>query len=107
MLNAASLPPAGHPGLHVVNTARGGIVDEAALLRGLEEGCVRGAALDSLDDEPRVCADLRDAQAHGANLLLTPHASFYSDEAFDEMRHLAAREVGRILRREAPHYQVS
>lgn len=50
-------------------------------------------ALDSLDDEPRVSAALLHAQGEGANLLLTPHAAFYSDEAFLEMRELAAREV--------------
>eukprot|EP01047_Picozoa_sp_COSAG01_P057606 COSAG01_NODE_6680_length_3546_cov_15.525674_2_plen_66_part_00 len=54
---------------------------------------LRGVALDSLDDEPRVSAALLRAQAEGANLLLTPHAAFYSDEAFLEMRELAAREV--------------
>ena len=42
------------------------------------------------------------AQADGANLLITPHAAFYLDEAFEEMRHLAAREVGRVLRGETP-----
>jgi D-3-phosphoglycerate dehydrogenase / 2-oxoglutarate reductase len=68
---------------------------------------VLGAALDSLEAEPTVSAELLAASAAGENLLLSPHAAFYSDEAFDEMRHLAAREVGRILCGEPPHYQVN
>ena len=47
------------------------------------------------------------SQAAGANLLLTPHAAFYSEEAFAEMRSLAALEIARILRGELPHYQVN
>ena len=93
--------------MHVINTARGGMLDEAALLRGLADGSVSGAALDSLEDEPRVSEALRTAQASGANLIVTPHAAFYSDEAFIQMRHLAAREVGRVLRGAPPHYRVN
>ena len=47
------------------------------------------------------------AYADGANLMITPHAAFYSDEAFEEMRVLAAREVGRVLRGETPQYKVN
>ena len=104
MLNKDSLPS---HSIYVVNSARGGIVDERVLLASLTEGRVLGAALDSLEDEPLVSPDLLAAQARGANLLLTPHSAFYSDEAFTEMRHLAAREVGRVLRGEAPHYRVN
>ena len=59
-----------------------------------------------LQGEPHVPPELMAAQLCGVNLLITPHAAFYSDEAFVEMRHLAAKEVGRILRGETPHYQV-
>jgi C-terminal binding protein len=102
MLSSETLPRVGeHPGLFVVNAARGGVLDEAALLSGLADGRVLGAALDSLEGEPAVPPALLEAQAAGElNLLLTPHAAFYSDEAFEEMRHLAAREVRRVLRGE-------
>ena len=43
----------------------------------------------------------------GAHLLITPHAAFYSDDAFVEMRHLAAREAGRVLRGEPAWYKVN
>ena len=109
MLDAAALA-ARRPdsGLVVVNAARGGVIDEAALLAALDDGRVRAAALDCLEAEPRVAPELLTrAQAKGAPLLLTPHSAFYSDEAFIEMRHLSAREVRRVLRSEPAHYQVN
>jgi C-terminal binding protein len=107
MLNSATLPSADHPGLFVVNCARGGIAEEDAIIEGLADGRLRGVALDSLSTEPQVSSSLLQAQAEGAHLMITPHAAFYSDEAFVEMRGLAAREVGRILKGEAPQYQVN
>eukprot|EP00937_MAST-01D_sp_MAST-1D-sp2_P005988 g5988.t1 len=94
-------------GLFVVNAARGGVLDEAAVLGALRDGRLAGVALDTLESEPAVHADLLGAAAGGANLLLSPHASFYSDEAFLEMRALAAREVRRVLRGEQPWYSLS
>ena len=92
----------------VVNCARGGLIEEAALVDALASGAVRGAALDCLEDEPTPAIEpLLAAQRAGANLLLTPHSAFYSDEAFTEMRHLAAREVRRVLLGEPPAYQVN
>jgi D-3-phosphoglycerate dehydrogenase len=109
MLSEATLPAGDHPGLFVVNCARGGIADEAALLAGLADGRLRGVALDSVTTEPSVPPALLEALASGKaeNLLITPHAAFYSDEAFQEMRGLAAREIGRILRGEPAQYQVN
>jgi D-3-phosphoglycerate dehydrogenase len=103
------LTPAGNPQQtpHAHLHAGGGVVDEAALLDGLSDGSVLGAALDSLQEEPDVSTALLAAQASGATLLITPHAAFYSDEAFGEMRLLAAREVRRVLRTEAPHYRMN
>lgn len=100
----ATLPPMA--GIRLVNTARGGVLDESALLVALEDGRVGGAALDSLEAEPAVCPALR-AAAQASPLLLTPHAAFYSDEAFQEMRLLAAREIARVLSGERAHYRVN
>ena len=84
------------------------------MLEGCTSGIIAGAALDSLESEPRVPRELLDAAAAAddgdagrPNLVLTPHASFYSDEAFLEMRSLAAREVRRVLRGEQPWYKVN
>ena len=104
---AGNMPPAG-TGLVVVNCARGGLIEEAALIDALASVAVRGAALDCLEGEPTPAIEpLLAAQRAGANLLLTPHSAFYSDEAFTEMRHLAAREVRRVLLGEPPNYQVN
>ncbi|KAL6050698.1 C-terminal-binding protein 2 [Balamuthia mandrillaris] len=80
-------------GIFLVNTARGGLIEEAALLAALKDGRVRGAALDVLEEEPYVDGHLKDVP----NLIITPHTAFYSDEAFVEMRTKAALEVKRVL----------
>lgn len=63
------------PGALLVNTARGQVIDEAALLAALRDGRLGGAALDVLDGEPAITADhalVRYAREHD-NLLITPH----------------------------------
>lgn len=70
----------------VVNTARGGIVDEDALVDALRAGRLRGAALDVLTTEP-LPPDHPLRRVPG--LLLTPHAAWYSEEAIPELRRKA------------------
>ncbi len=68
------------PGSLLVNTARGGIVDEAALLAALRSGHLAGAATDVLVQEPPVNGNpLLDAQV--PNLVITPHSAWGSREA--------------------------
>jgi D-3-phosphoglycerate dehydrogenase len=66
-------------GVRIVNCARGGIVDEDALLRGLESGHVAGAALDVFTSEPPK-ENLRPLLAH-PNLVVTPHLGASTEEA--------------------------
>jgi D-3-phosphoglycerate dehydrogenase / 2-oxoglutarate reductase len=73
-------------GAVVVNTARGGIVDEDALVDALRAGRLRGAALDVLTTEP-LPPDHPLRRVPG--LLLTPHAAWYSEEAIPELRRKA------------------
>lgn len=82
------------PNCMIVNTARGGLIDEAALARGLASGAVGGAALDVFDPEPLAeDSPLR----HLSNVILTPHAAFYSERSLDNLQRLAAEEAGRAL----------
>ncbi|XP_031653526.1 C-terminal-binding protein 1-like isoform X4 [Oncorhynchus kisutch] len=82
-------------GAFLVNSARGGLVDEKALAQALKEGRIRGAALDVHETEPFSFSQgpLKDAP----NLICTPHTSWYSEQASIEAREEAAREVRRAI----------
>eukprot|EP00066_Takifugu_rubripes_P019778 XP_011609044.1 PREDICTED: C-terminal-binding protein 2-like [Takifugu rubripes] len=82
-------------GAFLVNTSRGGLVDEKALAQALKEARIRGAALDVHETEPFSfsAGPLKDAP----NLICTPHTSWYSEQASVEAREEAAREVRRAI----------
>jgi D-3-phosphoglycerate dehydrogenase len=92
------------PTAFLINTSRGGIVDEQALAEALKEGRLGGAALDVLSVEPPP-ADHRLRQA--PNLILTPHLAFYSRESVIELQTKAAEEVARALKGEPPRCPVN
>jgi D-3-phosphoglycerate dehydrogenase len=77
-------------GSHLVNTARGGLVDPDAVLQALEDGRLAGAALDVLPDEPPAAG--HPLLTH-PRVLLTPHVGWYSEEAEAELRRKAAQNV--------------
>lgn len=83
------------PGAFLVNTARGGLVDEHALASALKDGRVRAAALDVHENEPFVLSQspLKDSP----NLICTPHSSFYSEQSLTELREMAAGEIRRAV----------
>ncbi|MBY0586315.1 C-terminal binding protein [bacterium] len=80
-------------GAYVVNTARGPCIDLNALVDAIDEGHIAGAGLDVVEREP---LDDERIRQH-PQILLTPHAAFYSMEAFMEMRSKAGEEAVRIL----------
>lgn len=88
----------------VVNTARGSIVDEMALLTALREGRLGGAALDVLEREPPGDTPLFAAYLRGElpQVLISPHVAWYSEGSAVERKRKAATEAGRLLRRETP-----
>ena len=88
----------------LVNTARGPIVDDRALHRALSEGWIAGAGLDDIEEEPAKVRDWRpDNPLLGLdNVVITPHAAYYSEEAIGTVRHFAAEEVVRVLTGQAP-----
>ena len=77
----------------LVNVSRGGLVDNAALLRGLESGALRGAALDVIDGEPTPPTEIL---VHPA-VIATPHVAFLSAASLAELRRRAAEEVVRVF----------
>jgi D-3-phosphoglycerate dehydrogenase / 2-oxoglutarate reductase len=87
-----------------VNTARGELVDEAALQRALEAGDLRGAALDCFSKEPP-----------GADhplfklpqVILTPHMGAHTDEAASAMGWMSLRDCLAVLRGEKPQHVVN
>jgi phosphoglycerate dehydrogenase-like enzyme len=80
-------------GAFFINTARGAIVEEEALVTALTDGTIQQAAVDVFEKEPYIKGPLLDLP----NVILTPHCSFYSDQGVVEMRTKAALEVKRLL----------
>ena len=80
-------------GALLINAARGGVVDEAALTEALKSGHLRGAVLDVLETEPNVAPEL----AAAPNLILTPHIAGYTHEANKEVSLAPARELLRQI----------
>jgi len=88
----------------LLNTARGGIVDEDALADAIRTGEIAGAGLDVLESEPPAddspLLDLDD-------VILTPHAAYNSAESVVELRTKAARNVAQTLAGDVPDYLVN
>src|SRR3954470_5313575 len=80
-------------GSYVVNTARGPVIDEAALAAAIDSGHIAGAGLDVMTSEPPVNSPLIGKK----NVIITPHTSFYSDESLVELQTKAAQEVANVL----------
>lgn len=82
----------------LVNTARGPVVDEAALARALDEGWIAGAGLDVFEHEPQVHPELLKLQ----NVVVAPHIGSASVDTRREMSMLAARDVVEALEGRRP-----
>jgi D-3-phosphoglycerate dehydrogenase len=83
----------------LINTARGPIIDDRALYTALREGWIAGAGLDDIEEEPAKVKDWRPTNPLFTleNVIITPHAAYYSEEAIRTVREFAAKEVVRVL----------
>jgi D-3-phosphoglycerate dehydrogenase / 2-oxoglutarate reductase len=93
------------PTAFLVNTARGGLVDAAALLAALDAGALAGAALDVLEGEPP--DELGWRLVRHPRVVATPHAAWYSEEAFHTLKTEVAREALRVLEGGRPRSPVN
>lgn len=84
-------------GAILVNTARGGIVDEAALVDLLANGHLGGAAVDVFDQEPLKAGSAWSELAGARNLILTPHIAGVTFEANERVSSMIAQRVGDFL----------
>jgi D-3-phosphoglycerate dehydrogenase len=78
----------------LINTSRGPIIDEEALIRALKEGLVAGAGLDVLEKEP---PDSANPMLAMDNVILSPHVGFYSEESISELKRRTAKNVLDVL----------
>jgi D-3-phosphoglycerate dehydrogenase len=103
LMNAAAFAKM-KKGAFLINTARGPLVDEAALVAALDCGQLGGAALDVVTTEPPA----KDSPLLGCdNVILTPHTAFYSVEALEELQTKCASDVARVLSGEKAVYPIS
>jgi D-3-phosphoglycerate dehydrogenase len=82
------------PDAVLVNTARGGLVDTAAVLAALRAGQIAGAGLDVLETEPPTWSE---GLADEPNLIVTPHIAFYSEQSLVDLKRKAAEAVAAVL----------
>ncbi|HEX4129751.1 MAG TPA: C-terminal binding protein [Pirellulales bacterium] len=78
------------PTAYLINTARGAVLDEAALAEALRRGQLAGAALDVQATEP---PDLSKPPMNDPRVIVTPHAAFVSQESLENLRSRVARQV--------------
>ena len=73
----------------LINTARGSVVDEKALVAALKTGTIKGAGIDVIEDEANETSELFDLE----NVVITPHAAFISEDSFYDGRRRALEQL--------------
>jgi D-3-phosphoglycerate dehydrogenase len=84
---------------YLINTARGPVVDEAALIKALQEGWIQGAGLDVFEQEP---TPPDNPLLRMDNVVVAPHALGHTDQFFMESWNQKLRQVSQIIRGEVP-----
>jgi phosphoglycerate dehydrogenase-like enzyme len=86
-------------GATLINTGRGGLVDEAALVRALDQGHLAAVGLDVFADEP---VPPGSALGQRPDVVVTPHSASFSEEALAEVRRRAIADTIRLLNGKRP-----
>ena len=92
------------PGARLVNVSRGALIEERALYEALRSGHLAGAALDVMDVEP---FDMRSPLLGLDNLVVTPHAAWYSEQSGRELSRKMAGRAIQALRGELPDHTIN
>jgi len=90
------------PSAYLINTARGPVIDEKALVEALQKGTIRGAGLDVYENEPELAQGLKDLP----NVVLTPHIASATEFARSEMSRIAAENIIDVLEGRIPKNSV-
>ncbi|MBI2587734.1 D-glycerate dehydrogenase [Candidatus Azambacteria bacterium] len=86
------------PTAYLINTSRGPVIDEAALVEALKNHVIRGAALDVYENEPEMAPGLAELE----NVILTPHIASATEETRNAMAALAAKNIIEALEGRVP-----
>jgi len=92
------------PTAFLVNTARGPIIEQAALVRALQENWIAGAALDVFEEEP---LPLPNPLAELDNVILAPHAIAWTDQMARDNSAICCDNILTVLKGEVPEYTVN
>ena len=90
------------PSAYLINSSRGPVIDEAALVEALRNDVIRGAALDVYENEPK----LADGLAELENVVITPHIASATIETRGKMATMAAENIIAFLKGETPPNKV-
>jgi len=81
------------PTAYLINTSRGPVVDEKALVEALRNKTIKGAAIDVFENEPKMADGLSELE----NVLITPHIASATEETRGAMAELAAKNIIAVL----------
>jgi D-3-phosphoglycerate dehydrogenase len=82
------------PSAGIINTGRGGLIDEAALVTALKENWISNAAIDTFPTEPIAW---NNPLLKLDNVIVSPHCAFYSAESLQNLQRIPAEEIVRVL----------
>jgi D-3-phosphoglycerate dehydrogenase len=88
----------------LINTSRGKIVNQTALIKALEEGRIAGSALDVYEKEP---LDPDNPLTKLSNVILTPHSAWYTDAALERLKDTVVTQIKCILKNEKPPHIIN